>query len=277
MPKSLMRASLTFFLILSLSLPCLGRYYDAGIGRFLIPDPHADNYPSMSPYHYCLNDPINKIDPNGLDTYNVDENGDVTVQEGHWWNPWSWKHGVFSDNVTMTGETYKMSDVSVVTQNYIGMKLADPAKSDAIQAVSILEDPIFIGLTMAISGTRTVTDAIKIQKGAAIQSNTETALAARVQVKNGATLYRLGTTGKSAAAEAQFWSLEHPLTAGFASRYGIPSKNVINANFIETATLKQGSKFITRTAPGVGSNVGGGIEVVVPLNSIKLNSFSIIR
>lgn len=65
MHKSLMRASLTFFLILSLSLPCLGRYYDAGIGRFLIPDPKANKYPNISPYAYCLNNPLKFNDPDG--------------------------------------------------------------------------------------------------------------------------------------------------------------------------------------------------------------------
>ncbi len=65
MPKSLMKASLTFFLILSLSLPCLGRYYDAGIGRFLIPDPKANKYPNISPYAYCLNNPLKFNDPDG--------------------------------------------------------------------------------------------------------------------------------------------------------------------------------------------------------------------
>ena len=44
--------------------------------------------------------------------------------------------------------------------------------------------------------------------------------------------------GRSEAAEAQFWSLEHPLSPGFAQRYGIPPGNVTNANFIEAATLK---------------------------------------
>jgi hypothetical protein len=56
-------------------------------------------------------------------------------------------------------------------------------------------------------------------------------MAARAQVQDGATLYRIGTAGKSQAAEAQFWSLENPLSAGYAQRYGIPASNVKNANF----------------------------------------------
>ena len=38
--------------------------------------------------------------------------------------------------------------------------------------------------------------------------------------------------GKSQAAEAQFWSLEHPDSPSYAQRYGIPQENIANANFV---------------------------------------------
>lgn len=64
------------------------------------------------------------------------------------------------------------------------------------------------------------------------------------KVFTGTRLYRLGTTGKSATgADAQFWSLENPLTMGaeeYAKKYGIPLKNVQNTDFVETAILKDG-------------------------------------
>jgi hypothetical protein len=106
--------------------------------------------------------------------------------------------------------------------------------------------------------------AIATPHGAAVQGLSETALAARSQVQQGATLYRVGTTGRSGAAEAQFWALEHPSTPGFASQYGIPPANIQNLNFIEAGTLRPGTPFVTRQAPPVGSNLGGGIEIVVP-------------
>jgi filamentous hemagglutinin len=110
--------------------------------------------------------------------------------------------------------------------------------------------------------------------GIATQSGATAALAARSQVQEGAMLYRIGTTGKSQAAEAQFWSLEHPLSSGYAGRYGLPSENVINANFIEAARLRPGVSFVTRPAPGVGQNVGGGIEVVVPSGGVQMQWFT---
>jgi len=68
--------------------------------------------------------------------------------------------------------------------------------------------------------------------------------------------------------------LENPLSAGYANRYGIQASNVKNANFIETATVKPGSPFVTRPAPAVGSNTGGGIEVVVPSGGVNIRAFN---
>lgn len=99
-------------------------------------------------------------------------------------------------------------------------------------------------------------------------------LAARQQVSEGATIWRTGTTGRSQAAEAQFWTLEHPSTPGFAGRHGIPTDNVANADFIESAIVRPGSPFVTRPAPGVGTNQGGGIEVVVPEGGVRMCGFS---
>jgi RHS repeat-associated protein len=127
-------------------------------------------------------------------------------------------------------------------------------------------------ITNAESGIK-----IKTPYGDAIQSNAEAAIAARSLVESGATLYRIGRTGKSQAAEAQFWSLEHPLSPGYAKRYGIPPENVINADFIETGVLKPGTPFVTRKAPGVGGNTGGGIEVVVTENGVILRSFNVSK
>jgi len=41
------------------------RYYDPAIGRFLSVDRFADKYPSHTPYHYTLNNPLRFIDING--------------------------------------------------------------------------------------------------------------------------------------------------------------------------------------------------------------------
>ncbi len=58
-----------FFVLLS--MPCLGRYYDPTIGRWLIPDPLAGKHPNLSPYVYSFNNPLKYIDPDGRDAIPV--------------------------------------------------------------------------------------------------------------------------------------------------------------------------------------------------------------
>ena len=49
------------------------RFYDPAIGRFSTVDPMSENAISASPYLYCVNNPINYIDPIGHDTVPDDE------------------------------------------------------------------------------------------------------------------------------------------------------------------------------------------------------------
>ena len=38
------------------------------LGTWMAPDPMAEKYPGMSPFVYCAGDPVNVVDPDGLDT-----------------------------------------------------------------------------------------------------------------------------------------------------------------------------------------------------------------
>ncbi|WP_024996742.1 RHS repeat-associated core domain-containing protein, partial [Bacteroides graminisolvens] len=60
------------------------RLMDPALGRFSTVDPMAEKYYSWSPYVYVGNDPVNLIDPDGMDWYqsNEDENRYIW-REGH--------------------------------------------------------------------------------------------------------------------------------------------------------------------------------------------------
>ena len=50
------------------------RMYDPALARWMVPDPLAEKYYSVSPYSYCHDNPMNATDPDGRDDF-FDENG----------------------------------------------------------------------------------------------------------------------------------------------------------------------------------------------------------
>ena len=53
------------------------RYYDPSIGRFITPDPLGGLTPFITPYHYCQNNPLNRIDPTGMNDDPIDLTGNT--------------------------------------------------------------------------------------------------------------------------------------------------------------------------------------------------------
>ncbi len=46
-------------------------FYHPDLSIWLSVDPLSDKYPNLTPYAYCANNPVNVIDPNGMDTVNI--------------------------------------------------------------------------------------------------------------------------------------------------------------------------------------------------------------
>ena len=63
---------------LGASIPLLdfgARMYNPAIARWTAADPLSEKYYGISPYVYCLGNPISIIDPNGMDIWTMDEKG----------------------------------------------------------------------------------------------------------------------------------------------------------------------------------------------------------
>ena len=61
------------------------RFYDPAIGRTSTLDPHAENHYSESPYSFLGNNPINSIDPDGMDWYTNRFSGDQKWYDDNKW------------------------------------------------------------------------------------------------------------------------------------------------------------------------------------------------
>ena len=58
------------------------RYMDHELmTMWLSVDPMADKYPSISPYAYCMWNPVKLVDPDGRDVWEIDSKGNITWKE----------------------------------------------------------------------------------------------------------------------------------------------------------------------------------------------------
>jgi len=104
--------------------------------------------------------------------------------------------------------------------------------------------------------------------GLAVQADSAAARAALGEVQSGATVYRQGSFGVQNTADAQFWSFQNPATTqGFANKLGMPG-GAAKPDWIMGGRVSPGAPVITRPAPGIGTNVGGNMEAVVPPNGV---------
>ena len=57
------------------------RMHDPAAMRFSTPDPLMEQYPSLSPYTYCAANPLKYIDPTGMTTYVIDQDGHLILKD----------------------------------------------------------------------------------------------------------------------------------------------------------------------------------------------------
>ena len=117
------------------------------------------------------------------------------------------------------------------------------------------------------------TTAITTPYGIEAQSASADAQAGLSLAQDGATLYRSGTLGDNMTSESQYWSLDNPAsTPDYNAQMGTPEPGV-GEPFMMGGTLNSGADVITNEAGGLGSNAGGGIQVVVSPNGVGIDWF----
>ena len=57
------------------------RQYDPAVCQFTSIDPLCEKYYHISPYIYCGGNPVNRIDPDGMDIWELDKKGNVVWKE----------------------------------------------------------------------------------------------------------------------------------------------------------------------------------------------------
>ena len=225
----------------------LAPYRVLGYANWLSRDPIGEAG-GINLYTYVANNPVNLTDPNGqcpLLITGIDY-APMLERLGRDWTQFSsWFGSAFGfDPSTIMGPEFAgIAALGSLSRTGKVLKWADPAAKG-----------------------------ISTPYGAAFQSTTAEAQAALRQVQSGATVYKGGVLGRSETSASQFLSLENPLNSGYAGRYGIPPQNS-NFEFILSGRVQSGAPVVTRPAPGIPPNPGGGIEAVTNPGSLRIDSF----
>jgi RHS repeat-associated protein len=289
-----------------------GRVYDTRLRRFLSRDPVLDA-PFEAPgghnaYSYVRSNPIGLVDPTGLEgeedgddskvEIGNDPHGDplvdvVIMVERTYNTPSDFTLALLASliqadaqagipvNSAFDSSTGTPAPIMTPDPSYAAMRYAKAEMEYHDRTTGLTPITHHLVTTVAMGGILKAVGAaasamgllVRTPHGLALQSMSRAALEAKGAASEGAMLYRGGVLGKSAAAEGQFWSLENPLSPGYAARYGLP-EGTATFNFVEMATLNPGATFVTRVAPGLGSNAGGAIEVVVTPGGVIMRGFT---
>src|SRR5699024_9089030 len=92
------------------------RNYDAALGRWMSPDPLAEEYSSWSPYNYVMNNPVRDVDPTGMYVEEAPESGQDWIKNRYGF--YLWDNNAVNQKTTRSGWTYVGEDLPSEVGSY---------------------------------------------------------------------------------------------------------------------------------------------------------------
>ena len=107
------------------------RMYDPATARWLSPDPLAEQYRSLSPYSFCAGNPINYVDPDGMDIWSINRSGEIN------WIESSEEHRLYSlnNNGTMSSNYITVSNRTILDALSSKTDLVSYTGSDSVDDI----------------------------------------------------------------------------------------------------------------------------------------------
>ncbi len=110
------------------------RYYDSRIGRWLQVDPMSSQRPGLTPYNYCQNNPLVRIDPTGM----LDENWVTSTIAG--------VQGRMGMNNIIDGTTVTVNGDDKKKKNNTDKNIKEDKKSQKLKNTALIGSGVTVGL-----------------------------------------------------------------------------------------------------------------------------------
>ena len=147
------------------------RYYDSELARWLQVDPLSSRRPGLSPYNYCQNNPVVRIDPTGM----LDERGDEEKSKASVFSNFiekvsSFFSSIFSNQSSETDENNNVGQtntIKTITELSVSAKKFTKKTTNGLQTVRDFSSDVNLaaGVTTLCTGGNPVPYAIQIGTG----------------------------------------------------------------------------------------------------------------
>lgn len=246
-------------------------------------DPMAEKRPWMSPYVYCSDNPLNRIDPDGRWDF------ELPMTKAYLKGLWNGASSTVQAAVHIVAhpvETGKKIATAVAHPSETGHKIANAATetynsfvNGSAEQRAYMTGSLLGGLAIGEGAAKAVSGASKLAKGttAAETAVTKTTTAAE---SGQTTVYRV--FGGDSRADGFSWTPTNPTTVSdFRNLAGLPSggasgfKNT--AEFMIQGKVNASDIITIRPALPLDGNVGGLPEYLINPQNVSITNFKVLK